>query len=226
MSKSAEITTTIPTPAGPDAAHGRGMVRLEPWRRLSHELRTPLHAILGHAEILLEGSFGPLGGEARKCVSEIQGAGRQLAHEFRRLLLIVEACGSPQREQEPIDCEAVFRTAFANRPVHLSWQGGPLVVRGEPFWLRALADACGDIVTTAWSHQVDPVAVVRVDGCALELTRSGCPITEDQIDAIALAVIEVVARRHGAEALWLPDNGLRIQGLRVNLAAHRTRAGD
>jgi His Kinase A (phospho-acceptor) domain len=46
--------------------------------RLSHELRTPLNAILGYAELLLDGSAGPLTAQARECAANIQAAGRHL----------------------------------------------------------------------------------------------------------------------------------------------------
>ena len=183
-----------------------------PWRRLSHELGTPLHAILGHAELLLEGSFGPLGGEVRACVSEIQGAGRQLAQEFRRLLLIIEACGAAPQEREAIDGEALLKTAFAGRSVAVTWRGGPLIVRGEAFWLRAMAEAIADMVAADGRDRKEPVVVDNTAG-DLELSGAGRPLVEGEPDAIAQALVEVVARRHDAEALWASGERLQIRGL-------------
>lgn len=190
-------------------------VRPEPWRRLSHELGTPLHAILGHAELLLDGSFGPLGGEVKSCVAEMQGAGRQLALEFRRLLLIVEAAGAPRRERELVDVESLFRHAFAKRADdRLAWQGGPLIVAGERFWLRVMAEAVADALIG--DRRTEPVAVRTPppDGQVLEIASPW--LAEQDVDPIPLALVQVVAARHGAEAVWLTEGGLRVAGLTMH----------
>jgi len=45
---------------------------------MSHELRTPLNAVIGFADVLLCGTFGPLRDEQRSSISDILSAGRQL----------------------------------------------------------------------------------------------------------------------------------------------------
>lgn len=186
--------------------------RPEPWRRLSHELGTPFHAILGHAELLLDGSFGPLGSEVKSCIAEIQGAGRQLAVEFRRLLLIVEAAGAPQRRQELVEMESLFRHAFARRGIdRLAWQGPPMMVTGERFWLRVMAEAAADLLAGERRDQAPLVHAPQHDARRLEI---GAPwLAEQQTDPVPLALIQVVAARHGAEAVWLSAGGLQLKDL-------------
>ncbi|MEM8947950.1 MAG: histidine kinase dimerization/phospho-acceptor domain-containing protein [Pseudomonadota bacterium] len=52
------------------------------WLNLSHELRTPANAILGHLELLLNGSAGPLSSEMRGTLGEIQRAALTLSTQI------------------------------------------------------------------------------------------------------------------------------------------------
>jgi two-component system chemotaxis sensor kinase CheA len=45
---------------------------------MSHELRTPLNAVIGFADVLLSGTYGPVAPEQRAAVTDIHAAGRQL----------------------------------------------------------------------------------------------------------------------------------------------------
>jgi PAS domain S-box-containing protein len=54
--------------------------------RVSHELRTPLSAILGYAELLLDGSFGALGEHQQQALLEMMGSSQELTILVNELL--------------------------------------------------------------------------------------------------------------------------------------------
>ncbi|CAG0929968.1 two-component system, sensor histidine kinase [Thermoflexales bacterium] len=54
--------------------------------RVSHELRTPLSAILGYAELLHDGSFGPLAEHQQVAVMEMMGSTQELTILVNELL--------------------------------------------------------------------------------------------------------------------------------------------
>jgi PAS domain S-box-containing protein len=54
--------------------------------RVSHELRTPLGAILGYAELLEDGTYGPLAGQQQSVIAEIMDSTRHLTELVNELL--------------------------------------------------------------------------------------------------------------------------------------------
>lgn len=60
------------------------------WLNLSHELRTPANAILGHAELLLSGSAGPLSSEMRASLGDIQRAAAALSTQIGEIIRFAE----------------------------------------------------------------------------------------------------------------------------------------
>ncbi len=60
------------------------------WLNLSHELRTPANAILGHLELVLDGSAGPLSSELRGSLGEIQQAALQLSKQIGAAVELAE----------------------------------------------------------------------------------------------------------------------------------------
>ena len=82
--------------------------------RLSHELRTPLNAILGNAELLLDGSAGPLSSQARACLGDIHEAGRTMLRQVQVLLDLCHARSRPEITGDTaIDLIEVLRAAYA-----------------------------------------------------------------------------------------------------------------
>lgn len=63
---------------------------LAAWLNLSHELRTPANAILGHLELLLSGSSGPLSSEVRNSLGEIQEAALKLSTQVSAVIKCAE----------------------------------------------------------------------------------------------------------------------------------------
>ena len=60
------------------------------WLNLSHELRTPTHAILGHVELLLSGSAGPLSSDMRAGLGDIQRAAATLSAQIGNVIRLAE----------------------------------------------------------------------------------------------------------------------------------------
>ena len=65
------------------------------WLNLSHELRTPTNAIVGHVELLLSGTAGPMSSEMRASLGDIQKAAISLSEQIGRLIHIAEAIPTP-----------------------------------------------------------------------------------------------------------------------------------
>ncbi|MGI9487167.1 MAG: histidine kinase dimerization/phospho-acceptor domain-containing protein [Geminicoccaceae bacterium] len=71
------------------------------WLNLSHELRTPANAILGHLELLLGGSAGPLSSELRCSLGEIQQAALQLSKQIGAAVELAEGIPTPVTAKPP-----------------------------------------------------------------------------------------------------------------------------
>ena len=66
---------------------------------LSHELRTPTNAILGHVELLLSGSAGPLTFDMRASLGEIQEAALALHRQLGMVIRLAEDLPVPMVDQ-------------------------------------------------------------------------------------------------------------------------------
>ena len=76
------------------------------WLNMSHELRTPANAILGHVELLLSGAMGPLTGEMRASLGNIQKAGLELMAQIDQALRIGETLPFSDPAAPDIDAPA------------------------------------------------------------------------------------------------------------------------
>ncbi len=76
---------------------------------VSHELRTPVSVILGYTDLLVDGEFGELPGEARGVLTRIARNGRNLVYLISDLvdLARIEA-GRLAVKREPVDLAPVF----------------------------------------------------------------------------------------------------------------------
>jgi signal transduction histidine kinase len=185
--------------------------------RLSHELRTPLNAILGNAELLLDGSAGPLSGQARACLGDIQVAGRRMLRQVQILLALCDARSRPEIAGDTVlDLIGLLRTAHA-----AALEPGPALevvpaearylVPGEETGLGALAAAL--------------VEVYRGDGPArgrLRITVGNPAAPTDgvlrlcwanfdpeQLAALPAALIDAILDLHGGK-VGLTEDGLEI----------------
>jgi His Kinase A (phospho-acceptor) domain len=134
---------------GLDARHDR-VSQAASWPRLCHDLRTPLNAILGNAELLLDGSAGPLSSEARACLGDIQtAAGRMMRH----VQALLELCRARSRPALTSDCgvdllallAAVTPVTQSSVALRIEPAGACFVVRGDATWLRLLAGVLAEL---------------------------------------------------------------------------------
>ncbi len=81
---------------------------------MSHELRTPLNAVIGFADILRDGGYGPLSAEQSAAVRDIAAAGRQLLSLVNDVLDLsrIEA-GHVDLELGAVDLDAVISEALS-----------------------------------------------------------------------------------------------------------------
>jgi PAS domain S-box-containing protein len=82
---------------------------------MSHELRTPLSAVLGMAEALEDGVYGPVGERQRPALAQIGRNGRQLLDILSDILDLARiTAGTAVLAEEPVEidgmCEAALRT--------------------------------------------------------------------------------------------------------------------
>jgi hypothetical protein len=181
------------------------------WRQLSHELRTPLNAILGNAELLLDGSTGPLSAHARARLSEIQSAGRQLLRQVQLLLAWSElGAARPQPAEHPVDLIALIRAALSEarvETVRVEPHDAQLLVRGDRFWLQMLVAEI-----TALNGALRPAPAVALDsGVGRTALRFAWPrFCAVQTGALQMALIEAIARLHAAAAVVHHADGLSL----------------
>ena len=136
---------------------------------MSHELRTPLNAVIGFAEIIADGLFGPAGhpkyGEYARDIAE---AGKNLHAKIDDILEFanVEAGRFPLRAQG-VDLAAAVRASIEehqgrafNRRISLSLAfGEPGQVRTDP---RALRRILSNLLSNALTYTADG-GIVRAD---------------------------------------------------------------
>ncbi|PYT07694.1 MAG: hypothetical protein DMF60_06560 [Acidobacteria bacterium] len=79
-------TTNKPSPEQVSQLDGANRLKAEFVANVSHELRTPVHAIIGYAELLLEGVYGSLTQEQEETVNYIHDSANDLLSLVTNLL--------------------------------------------------------------------------------------------------------------------------------------------
>jgi len=89
---------------------------------MTHELRSPLNTILGFAELMHDGSVGPIAEDHKEYLGDILTSGRQLLRMIEHLLDIARLeAGRAMPSLEPIDLAAHVdgaRTLVQGRAAH------------------------------------------------------------------------------------------------------------
>jgi His Kinase A (phospho-acceptor) domain len=188
------------------------------WPRLGHDLRTPLNAILGNAELLLDGSAGPLSSQARACLGDIQAAGSRMMGEVQVLLELCRLRVKPTIASAVThDLIELLRGAYAARfgddpLVQVAPTGARLAVRGDAAWLEAVAAALIELY-----HGDRPAGgplLITVERPA-QLAWGGAVLLSwvdfrfDQVAALPIALIEAILDLHEGKVA-LTGGGLRL----------------
>jgi hypothetical protein len=199
------------------AAADRTALRAAHWPRLCHDLRTPLNAILGNAELLLDGSAGPLSREARACVVDIQAAGDRILRQVQALLELGRACAAPAAvASEALDLLGLVRARAAALDPPVAVQLAPaearLVVRADPAWLGSLVAALLDVQRGA-APRPAPLRITleraRATDAGAVLCLTWRDFRPDQLPALPVALIEAILDLHEA-VVALSADGLRV----------------
>lgn len=123
---------------------------------VSHDLKTPLTVIQGFAQALNEGVIDDLE-SARRAAAIIQRETQHMTHLVNQVLDLarLESGRAPLR-REPLDLKALvqecvqrFQTAAEQKEITLTFQGEPVIVRGD--WDR-LMQLCSNLLENALRH--------------------------------------------------------------------------
>ena len=198
-----------------DARRDR-VLKAASWSRLCHDLRTPLNAILGNAELLLDGSAGPLSSEARACLGDIQSAaGRTLRH-VQALLELCRARSTPELTSDScVDLLALLRAvapvAQGAVPLRITPVGARFVLRGDAAWLQLLASVLAELYLGEGPRR--RTRHVRVDrgarGHGALLRLWWVDLHSHQMPALLLALTDAILDLHNGE-LSLSPGGLLL----------------
>ncbi len=189
------------------------------WLELGHELRTPLNAILGNVELLLDGSAGPLSAHARVCLSDVQCAGRRLMEQVQLVLLLLQASTTraPVADATVDLLQVMQQTLARSSGVGVAWEIEPrdarLMVRGDPFWLDALAHAVAQAARApaAAEDHVIRVLVESPPSCAGGATQvciGWTAFDAERLPPISLVLMDAILRGHGGRAWPIAARGL------------------
>jgi signal transduction histidine kinase len=205
MFKPASTPVTTPVRGQSDqrpATADRTPLLAASWPRLCHDLRTPLNAILGNAELLLDGSVGPLSREARACVGDVQAAGEGILRQVQALLDLCRALTAPASiAGAPLDLLALLRAQATALEVAVPLQLAPadarLVVRGDAAWLGTLAAALLELRRSAApSGGALRVTLGRAPASGAILCLSWVDFQPDQLAALPIALIDAILDLH------------------------------
>ena len=198
----------------PGSRHG-SVPLVASWPRLCHDLRTPLNAILGNAELLLDGSAGPLSCEARACLGDIQAAGLRMTRQVQLLLELCRARSQPALAVETeVDLLALLAAAVllaeSSSPLRIAPAGARLVLRGDASWLQLLASALAELrVGDSLGRGALQVAVAHDAQRRCGLLRLWwVDFRPDQVPALPLALTDAILDLHNGELVLTPGGVL------------------
>jgi PAS domain S-box-containing protein len=187
---------------------------------MSHELRTPLHSILGVAEVLEEGVYGPLSDKQTKAVGAINTAGEHLLGLINQVLdlrKMEQGYTLASRVRTPANqlAEDSFKLAIqADRAdvlrVDLVLSDEPLFILGDPMRMRqVLINLLGNAQKFTPDGGRVTLEVRRAqDGGFVHftVTDTGEGIAEDELEKIFLPFHQIdsgVSRKFSGSGLGL-----------------------
>ena len=219
--------------------------------RLSHELRTPLAVVRSSLDNLSVSSMAP---EARPYVERAGEGLDRLATILARMTeaaRLEQALGDAERERFDLSqvvggCVEGYRLAYPQRPFVFEPPGEPLAVEGAPEIVAQMLDKLVENAVDFATGGAIEVALVR-DGehASLSVANEGPPLPEGAGDrlfepmvsvraqegrtphlGLGLAIVRIVAARHGGEARAAnrADGRGVVVTVRLPLALPRVRA--
>lgn len=193
--------------------------------RLSHELRTPLAVVRSSLDNL---SASPLPGDARPYIARAQDGLDRLAAILARMseaARLEEALGDAERVRFDLGevvggCVEGYRVAYPQRPFAYAPPGEPLPVRGAPEILAQMLDKLAENAVDFATGGAVEIALVRDgDRARISVANEGPPLPDGAGDrlfepmvsvrpqegraphlGLGLAIVRIVATRHGGEA--------------------------
>lgn len=173
----------------------------------SHELRTPLNAIHGNLGLLLDGAVGPLSGDARACLADIQRAASRLRAWVEDLLVELDRRMPPRGAEDALDLVALVRDVLGSSAADLLAlrpPDGRLEVWGPPAWLHATAMAMVELhVAIAPDLPLELERRCPAEGAAAELRVTWATFDLRQIEPSRLGLLTAIMARQGG---WLISN--------------------
>ncbi len=105
-------------------------IKQEIIQNVSHELRTPLTILLGHLELLADGSLGPLAPEQRYSLEKALAHSRKLAHLVEQIT-VLQQLGDGVMSYQKIDLPALVQKVISRYESAAARQGCELSFRAE-----------------------------------------------------------------------------------------------
>ncbi|WP_439816903.1 sensor histidine kinase [Zavarzinia sp. CC-PAN008] len=177
--------------------------------QMSHELRTPLNAVIGFAEIMRMGLFGPAGSPRyTQYVAHVEDSGRHLLSLVNDLLDLSRLdAGEFALKVEQVDLDETIAAAQTLVATKAEAQGVVLERaaedrRGVAVWAdrRALRQALANILANAvkFTGSGDRIVVTvegSVEGVTIRIDDTGCGMPPDKVASLLSGV-----RAHDAMA--------------------------
>jgi hypothetical protein len=193
----------------------------ETWARLCHEIRTPLNAILGNAELLLDGSAGPLSGQARSCLGDICAAGHRLMRDVQTLLDLCHVTTSTLVSEVALDLLKMLERALAaagNGTLQVRPADARLIVQGDVAWLGALATTIAELSPADRNASSRLMVAVQGGGAAgrdalVDVMWAG--FSPDRADPLRMALVDAIVVLHGG------STAVTAEGVRLHWPASR-----